>query len=278
MYKFWFLLSLVLITTPVSAQEKLLKLNMFDDLQVTNSITKSYRDSTYTFHVKVLKDQDEGLLVRRYYWFHQGEVMSTVGNYSGKLLHGTFEKFDRDGRLLEKGTFYNGLKTGLWTTWSVNGNLSTQKYWSKGWRTNEFMEYYDNGSLKRKGAYKHDLLHGRIYTYGINGDLLGKEKYKGGKLLKRKERRTDKREGKQVMETKPTNLQGKDNNPKKSSRRWLFFKRKESKSQSSTAAQSSISKNSEEAKLDKQSRKERRAAKKKKKSTLEMQNGQSQKE
>lgn len=277
MYKFCFLLALLSVVTPASAQEKILRLNMFDDLQVTNSVTKSYRDSAYTFHVKVLKDQEDGLLVRRYYWFHQGEVMSTVGNYSGKLLHGVFEKFDRDGRLLEKGTFDNGLKTGLWTTWHVNGNLATQRHWSKGWRTNEFTEYYDNGTVKRKGGYKFDVLHGRVYTYSVGGELLSKEKYKRGKLLKARVKKVSKRKEKQLVKTKTADLQMKESNSGKSSRRWLFFKRKETKEQPSIDSNSLPGKNPQAEKLAKPSRKERRTARKKQKLEQQTQSGQNQK-
>jgi hypothetical protein len=271
--KFWFLLLLSLITTISCAQEKILKLNMFDDLQVTNSVTKSYRDSAYTFHVKVLKDPEEGLLVRRYYWFYQGEVMSTVGNYSGKLLHGTFEKFDRDGRLLEKGVFNNGLKAGLWTAWYPNGNLTSQKHWSKGWRIGDFTEYYDNGSVKKKGGYKNDLLHGRIYTYSINGELISKEKYKRGRLLKAREKKVRKKKEEQLV--KEIDPQMKNDNSKKSSRKWLFFKRKESKVSSPVPTYSSPRKNTQEENLSKQGRKERRAAKKKQKSMQKAQETQS---
>jgi antitoxin component YwqK of YwqJK toxin-antitoxin module len=264
-HKLYFLLSLCITTLACAQEEKILRLNMFDDLQVTNSVTKSYRDSAYTFHVKVLKDQEDGLLVRRYYWFHQGEVMSTVGNYSGKLLHGVFEKFDRDGRLLEKGTFDNGLKTGLWTTWHFNGNLAIQRHWSKGWRTNEFTEYYDNGAVKRKGGYKSDVLHGRLYTYSINGELLSKEKYKRGKLVKAKVKKINKRKEKRLAKAKTTDLQMKDGNVQKTSKKWSLFKRKDKNEPSVTATNPSTVNKAQGEKNSKPSRSEKRAAKKKQK-------------
>jgi len=222
----------LLALSAVAQDNVLLRQNMFDDIHVTNAVTKSYRDSSYTFHVKVVEDHESHTLPRRYFWFNQGEVLSTVGNFTGRLLHGPFEKFDRDGKLLEKGNFSNGLKDGTWTTWYANGNILSQRAWSKGWRTGTFTEYYDNGALKRKGKFRGNELHGKVYSYALSGETVGKEKYKHGKLLKAKE--------KKVKADAPKTINGKDNkvttdqsvkddkSVKKTRRKWFSRKPKTS--------------------------------------------------
>jgi antitoxin component YwqK of YwqJK toxin-antitoxin module len=180
---------LVLFTLSVSAQQQnTLKQNMFDDLEVTNSVTKSYRDSSLTFHTKVLDEQKHPDFSKRYFWFHQGEVRSTVGNYTGKLLHGAYEKFDREGMLLEKGNFRNGLKEDTWIEWYPNGNVARHLVWQGGIRNGKFEEFNANGSLFRAGAYKNDKLDGIVYQYSL-GTVVSKSKYRKGELVKAKEKK-----------------------------------------------------------------------------------------
>jgi hypothetical protein len=169
----------------LSAQKKVLKQRMFNDLEVTNSITKSYQDSTLTFHLKVLDDDQNPDFSKRYFWFHQGEIKSTVGNYTGKLLHGPYEKYDRDGTLLEKGNFEYGLKDGAWLSWYQNGNVSQHYNWNKGLRNGKFEEYFADGSKLKSGVYKNDKLHGIVYQYQ-QGAVVEKIKYRKGVLVKEK--------------------------------------------------------------------------------------------
>lgn len=176
-------------TAPALSQEKTLRGPLFDDLQITNAVTKAYGDSTFTFHVNVQDEYPEPIATKRYYWFHQGTMTSTQGNYSGKLLHGTLEKFDRKGRLLEKGIFKNGLKEGEWMRWYANGNISSQYHWNAGWRVGDFQEFADDGSLLRKGSYRQNKLHGKVYYYAPGGSTAREEKYRRGALVKEKEKK-----------------------------------------------------------------------------------------
>src|SRR5687768_16242282 len=87
---------LVLLPTLSFAQKDEFKGSMFKDIEPTNTITLAIQDTILTFHVRVSGTDDiEPSLDRKYYWFHQGELRQTQGNYSGKLLNGKFEKFDR---------------------------------------------------------------------------------------------------------------------------------------------------------------------------------------
>jgi len=170
-------------------QDNLFKEKMFSDLEVTNSVTKSYRDSVYVFHVKVLDEYDKAESTKRYYWFYQGEVKCTVGNYTGKLLHGYFEKFDRKENLIEKGMFSYGLKDGDWLTWYSNGNVARRLHWNSGLRSGDFTEHALSGTIVCSGTYRRDKLHGYVMYYTQDGVLDRKVKYKNGVLVKTKEKR-----------------------------------------------------------------------------------------
>jgi hypothetical protein len=181
-------LFLIISAASISAQTNSLKQPMFKDLKVTNSITKSYRDSTCVFHVAVIDENFRTDISKRYFWYHQGELRTTQGNFTGKLLHGTYEKFDRDGRLLEKGNFDNGLKSGQWVSWYSTGNIMRHYNWSSGQRTGKFQMYDPLGNRSVSGQFKHGQLDGNVYYYS-NGAELRKEKYRGGKLVKAKEKK-----------------------------------------------------------------------------------------
>jgi antitoxin component YwqK of YwqJK toxin-antitoxin module len=226
--------------TAISAQQRVLKQSMFNDLEVTNSITKSYRDSTCNFYLKVIDDSYTPNFTRRYYWFHQGEIKSTVGNYSGKLLHGPYEKYDRDATLLEKGNFQYGSKDGAWITWYTSGNVRHRYVWKDGKRMGKFEEYYGNGAIYRTGNYQDDKLHGRLYYYNSDGSLSQEIKYRHGTLVKKKEKKVKPEPG---TETKPNRL--------------FFWKRKK-KEEIIPASQPSESITTPVAPGEKQNRKRRR--------------------
>jgi hypothetical protein len=176
----------VMVLAPICAaiaQDKHFKGSMFSDLEVVTSRSQTKGDTIYKFHVSEEEHNIPSESMKRYFWFHQGEMRSTVGNYSGKLLHGGFEKFDRKGNLYEKGEFNNGLKTGEWLTWFPNGRLSRRVTWQNGLRKGKYEEFQSSGDLYKQGSFRKGLLDGTMYVYGPKGSVIGEERYKNGKLI-----------------------------------------------------------------------------------------------
>lgn len=182
-------LALVSICASGQQMETPIKQSMFRDLRVTNTITRSIRDTIFTFHVEAIDEDDMQLdLLREYYWFHQGEIRKTQGNYTGKVLHGPFEKFDRDGYLLTKGTFNHGLKTGVWLNWHTNGKIAQQCSWKDGYRIGRFVEYYPSGAMLKTGNFKRGKFHRTVTYFAPDGTIIREEKYVKGKIVKTKEK------------------------------------------------------------------------------------------
>src|SRR5688572_13656374 len=95
-----FSISFLLSFSSLLGQDTALRGKLFRGLEANQPITSSFGDSVFHFHVKELDNGIEHILeTRRYFWFYQGELKSTVGTYTGKLLHGVYEKFDREGNL-----------------------------------------------------------------------------------------------------------------------------------------------------------------------------------
>ena len=67
-----------------------------------------------------------------YFWHRNGQLRSTKGDYSGNILHGHSQEFDKSGRMLGKGTYYYGTKDGEWKTWNRNGEIIRLEKWDKG--------------------------------------------------------------------------------------------------------------------------------------------------
>lgn len=67
-----------------------------------------------------------------YYWHRNGQLRSTSGDYSGNILHGNSQEFDKSGRMLEKGTYYYGTKDGEWKSWNRKGEIIKLEKWKRG--------------------------------------------------------------------------------------------------------------------------------------------------
>src|SRR5437879_9375353 len=116
---------------------------IFKGLEPSSVITYTSKDTSYSFHVT--NEKITNLRSSTYYWFGQGDIRSTQGGYSGKLIDGVFEKFNRKNALIEKGEFENGLKEGTWTKWYPNGKFLSQYRWRNGQRDGDFEEFHPGG-------------------------------------------------------------------------------------------------------------------------------------
>lgn len=173
----------IALATSVSAQR-----NPFKGLTPTNVVTQTMGDSVVNFHVQLGGDTDiETIPDRRYHWFHQGRLHQSVGGFAGKLLNGSFERFDRTGALREKGEFRQGLKIGVWQVWHGNGNLAGRYQWRRGARQGHFEEYSLQGRLLQEGRYKADALHGAVRVYTADGSV-EKLRYRHGQIRVKKEK------------------------------------------------------------------------------------------
>src|SRR6185369_14012722 len=150
-------------------------------LEVSSVISYTNKDTSYSFHVT--NEKVTNFKSSSYYWYGQGDLRSTQGNYSGKLLHGAFEKFNRNHALIEKGKFENGLKEGTWTRWYPDGKFQSNYRWRNGARHGRFEEYHLGGGISRAGSYSRDKLSGSVKVYDKNGSMTEKLRYRQGKLI-----------------------------------------------------------------------------------------------
>jgi len=113
-----------------------------------------------------------------YYWHSNGKIATTKGDFSGNLLHGSYEEFDRQGRLTGKGTFCYGVKDGTWRYWDRNGEITDTEKWGRGF-LKEKMSIAQNRTIVEH--YKGNRLQGKRIIYE-NSKPVTVETYRSGIL------------------------------------------------------------------------------------------------
>lgn len=185
-------------------------------LEPTTLITLTEGDTVYNF--RVIKQSIPHPRQANYYWLGEGRLHFTYGGYTGKVVHGIFEKFNRQHDLLEKGEFQYGLREGKWVSWYPNGKWRAISHWTEGERSGTFREFYSNGALKTTGRHVGDKLQGKVYSYSSEGKLVSKKRYRLG-ALRKDYLQSKEKEGKDTARVKAKGLS------------FLRFKKKKSQKQ-----------------------------------------------
>ncbi len=143
------------------------------------------KDKTILAEIKEVKSAPSISTEKRYFWYSSGQVRSTQGGYSGKLLNGNYKEYYLNKNLKAQGRYKKGLQAGDWSYWYPDGSLREQVSYKAGLRQGTFKEYDTKGGLKRKGKYRGDVLNGKVEAY--NGmDSVSYSRYKNGVLIDEK--------------------------------------------------------------------------------------------
>lgn len=118
-----------------------------------------------------------------YAWHRNGQLRSTRGDFSGNILHGSYQEFDKSGRMLEKGTYYYGTKDGEWKSWNRNGEIIKFEKWNKGFLNNRTSYELSRCIVEN---YKLNQLDGRRIVSNNNHKDLVEHYRKGVQIAKNK--------------------------------------------------------------------------------------------
>lgn len=89
------------------------------------------------------------------------------------------------GNLKEKGSFNQGLKTGVWKRWFEDGKLESIQDWKDGEKEGMLTVYNEEGKIIREYNYHKNLLSGQQLDV-INDTLTRKLFYKSGRVMQTK--------------------------------------------------------------------------------------------
>lgn len=95
---------------------------------------------------------------REYHWLKGGELHATRGGHAGRLLHGPYMAFDRNGQLRGAGRYWYGLKDGEWKQWGPEGRLQELQRWGLGRREGRSVILDEAGRPIRSERYRHGVL------------------------------------------------------------------------------------------------------------------------
>jgi antitoxin component YwqK of YwqJK toxin-antitoxin module len=122
--------------------------------------------------------------VRDFYWydFQRKEIRSTKNadpKFAG-ILHGPYEKM-KDEQVIEKGMFWNGLKHGRWMRYDNNGILMDKLTYFKGWPIDSKITYYDEEKrehVKEVIPIEHGEKEGTYLYFHKNGQVAVQGEYR----------------------------------------------------------------------------------------------------
>ncbi|MCC6817837.1 MAG: hypothetical protein IT245_02960 [Bacteroidia bacterium] len=103
------------------------------------------------------------------YYFNSGSKVRVKGNYSKDSLHGTYEKYWRNGNISEKGEYNDNKKDGTWEYFHSNGNKSAEVEYKKG----KFSKatYFDEDGKKLSKKVTLDDLYKQAEYQGGNDNM-----------------------------------------------------------------------------------------------------------
>jgi antitoxin component YwqK of YwqJK toxin-antitoxin module len=160
----WQCFTLLVLTLPLACSSKL------SDGTAQHQMTLVSSDSIINFHVWSNSGSIRPRQENRYHYYIRNSLQSMQGAFIGKPLHGEYTLVNRKNTILERGNFNKGMKSGKWTTWHLNGAISSVTTWKKGYRAGKYWLYSDDSKLLQTGTYKEDVLDGKVTTYSFNGD------------------------------------------------------------------------------------------------------------
>ena len=156
---------------------------VYGETPLTHSVTSEESGRVYLYFViyQEIKIKPKPLVT--YYWHRNGQLRSTLGDFSGNILHGNSQEFDKSGRLLRKGTYHYGTKDGEWKSWDRNGDLIQFEKWDRGFLTKR--KSYENSKCTIENFRKNQL-NGRKIVLSNNREESVEHYKKGVKCLQNK--------------------------------------------------------------------------------------------
>jgi len=118
-----------------------------------------------------------------YYWYGHGQINANQGGYSGHLLHGEYLEYGPSGKMILKGTYERGVRSGHWIYWYKAGAIRETRDYENGLLEGRIIRYSPEGKIIHSAEYHQHLLHGEMTT--VLDDTIFQIKYKKGIEKKR---------------------------------------------------------------------------------------------
>lgn len=140
------------------------------DTTYYNSQWKQTTKAKSSFY-RISEKKNGKWFVEDYYNNGQLQMKGTLLTRRPDIRDGEFKFYDKNGNLIEKGTYKGDLKHGEYIFYYKNGNKELVENWNHGVQHGEIAAYQEDGTISYKGSYKNGKRYGKWIYY----DFFGKE-------------------------------------------------------------------------------------------------------
>jgi antitoxin component YwqK of YwqJK toxin-antitoxin module len=182
------------------------------ELKSQGHYINSNQDGAWKFYFENQKIEVEGVYKNgkkegAWYWYYPKGALLQEENWSNGKWDGEFVEYNEIGEItvkgeyvegteegewyyiqghaIEKGVYYDGMKTGLWTTkWRSDDKLISEIEYDQNLFNGKYNVYYHNGQIKETGKYSGGERVGIWYLYSEEGELLLTTVYEEGREIR----------------------------------------------------------------------------------------------
>lgn len=149
---------------------------------------------------------NRGQKIGEWQWFYPNGNLLIVENYDNGELDGEYIEYDEEGNILtkgqyvigeedgpwtyrnggmvEKGSYYDGMRQGTWKLWYANGKLASEIEFDQDLPNGKFITYWENGNTKETGKYITGEKTGLWNKYDEEGTLFLTTQYREGREIR----------------------------------------------------------------------------------------------
>jgi len=182
------------------------------ELKSQGHYSNSNQEGEWKFYFENQKVEVEGRYKNgkkegAWYWYYPNSALLQEENWSQGKLDGEFVEYNENGEItvkgeyiegteegewfytqgnaIEKGVYYDGMRTGLWTTkWRENGTLISEIEYDQNLFHGKHNIYYPNGKIRETGKYSGGERVGIWLLYDNEGELLLTTVYDEGREVR----------------------------------------------------------------------------------------------
>lgn len=121
----------------------------------------NYPDSIVTAEVLVKEKRISVQPGKVYYWYNSNSIHKNAGGFTGNVLDGTYQVFDKNKNLIVQGEFRKGLRIGTWNRWNPKGGVYRTECWRKGILHGSLTQFNHSGDIIKQLKFKNGELHGK---------------------------------------------------------------------------------------------------------------------
>lgn len=112
------------------------------------------------------KDEEIAYLLEEMFWYENMSNKDTSYTYKDILTGTDYKYINYLGQKTKEGKYYNGLKTGKWTYYDTDGDITAVRYYEEGIPSGEWQYYYKDSIVYSE--QRNDTILQVLHTYQID--------------------------------------------------------------------------------------------------------------